>query len=83
MNQAEIVEALRGAGCTVQSLHRTGGGVPDLLVGHAERNYLLEVKGPRGKLTRHQVVWFSDWRGQARVVRTPEEALRAVGLGND
>lgn len=37
---AEIAEALRRAGCTVQSLAALGNGAPDLLVGIDGRNLL-------------------------------------------
>jgi hypothetical protein len=86
-NQAEIVAVLRAAGCSVQSLHAVGGGVPDLLVGRAGLTFLLEVKRLIGKRKPHaapmkdtQVAWHRAWRGQVAVVTTPEEALRAVGL---
>lgn len=80
INQAAIVEALRGLGCSVQSLAGVGQGVPDLLVGRAGENYLLEVKGKRGKLRGSQREWLGAWRGQAVVVRNVGEALRAVGF---
>ena len=84
-NQAAIVEALRDAGCTVQDLHEVGDGCPDLLVGFTDcqgepRNYLLEVKSKRGKLTGNQPKWHRNWRGQKAVVRSPLEALEALGL---
>ena len=43
-NQAEIVDALRKVGASVQPIHTVGGGVPDLLVGFRGQNYLFEVK---------------------------------------
>lgn len=58
----------------------------DLLAARAGINFLLEVKVPKakgergGKLTPEQEVFFKEWRGQKAIVRTPEEALRAVGL---
>jgi hypothetical protein len=57
-----------------------GKGVPDLLVARQGRNYLLEVKAPSGDLTPDQVKFHADWRGQIAIVRTKEEAWRAVGL---
>ena len=80
-NQAAIVEALRRAGCTVESLHRVGGGVPDLLVGWRGLsgrpfNLLLEVKTTlAGKLTLDEAAWHGDWEGQVDVVRDPQEAV--------
>lgn len=84
-NQPEIVAALRKAGCTVQHLHSVGKGCPDLLVGRAGVNYLIEVKdGAKRpsdqKLTPDQVAWHSVWHGQVSVVNTVDGALAAVGL---
>lgn len=83
-NQAEIVSALRKAGCSVQPIHMVGRGCPDLLVGRAQKNYVLEVKrGTRPcdrKLTEDENIWFLEWRGQADVVSTVREALKAVGI---
>jgi Holliday junction resolvase len=84
-NQAEIVAALRKCGCTVQSLAALGNGVPDLLVGRAGVNYLLEVKdGSKPKsareLTPDELRWLHAWRGSAAVVETVEEALKEVGV---
>lgn len=81
-NQPEIVAALKAAGCDVMFV----GKPVDLLVARAGVNFLLEVKVPKGKgepggkLTPEQEVFFNNWRGQKAVVRTPEEALQAVGL---
>lgn len=67
-NQAEIVEALRRCGASVQSLASVGGGVPDLLVGFKGQTLLIEVKDgqkpPSGReLTQDQAEWFFDWQG--------------------
>lgn len=82
-NQPEIIEALRKAGCSVQPLHTIGKGVPDLLVGHRGRNYLLELKDGEKcpsarKLTEDQVAWHQGWRGQVIVIETTEEALHFI-----
>jgi hypothetical protein len=76
-----IVKALRAAGCTVQSLAVCGGGAPDLLVGYRGSNHLLEVKLPHksSKLNDAQREWHRVWRGIVTVVRSPEQALEAVG----
>ena len=78
-NQKPIVAALRGVGATVRPLHAVGRGVPDLLVGFRGTNYLLEVKGRRGRLTADQVTFFDEWRGAAQVVRSVDDALRVIG----
>lgn len=84
-NQAEIVDALRRAGATVQVLSNVGKGCPDLLVGYDGDNYLLEVKdgskaASRVKLTPDEERWYDDWDGQVAVVYSIEGALRVVGL---
>lgn len=84
-NQERMVQALRQAGCSVESLAAVGKGVPDLLVGIRGENFLLEVKDgekfpSQRKLTPDQVTWHSQWRGQKSVVKNTEEALKAVGL---
>lgn len=79
-NHNQIVSALRDAGCLVVSLASVGLGIPDLLVGFRRKNYLMEVKGPKGELNELQEVFHRRWEGQVAVVRTPEEALRVVGF---
>lgn len=90
-SEPEIVEALRRAGCDVFQLD--GRDIPDLLVGVGDRWVLLEVKeplGPRGgdskdgqHLSEGQAAFFALAQARRRpiaLVRTAEEALRAVGL---
>lgn len=79
-NQAEIVAALRDAGCSVEILSSVGDGCPDLLVGFRCQNLLMEVKDgekcPSARtLTPNQCKWHYEWRGQVSVVRTVDEAL--------
>ena len=83
-NQADIVEALRSAGATVQHLHQLGQGCPDLLIGFRDRNYLLEIKDgrlspSRRRLTAQEADWARAWRGQVTVVESVQEALGAIG----
>lgn len=93
-NQPEIVAALRKAGASVTLLSQVGGGCPDLLVGIAGVNLLMEVKDgskplSARKLTPDQVEWHQSWRGQSVVVSSVEEAISVLstsrglrGLGN-
>jgi hypothetical protein len=82
-NEAEIVAALEAVGATVERLDTP----VDLLVGYRGRNFLLEVKaplGPRGgrsagRYTDDQAEWHRSWRGQRAVVRSVDDALRAIG----
>lgn len=80
-NEAEIVDALLGVGCSVQRL--SDKGVPDLLVfsPHNGRTLLLEVKNPKsGRLTPDQSQWMVKWRGPVHIVTTIADALRIAGL---
>lgn len=79
-NQAEIVAALRQAGASVLLLHRVGQGCPDIAVGYRGRTYFMEIKTEKGRLTPAEAEFMSNWQGRYVVVRTPEEALKAIGL---
>ena len=55
--------------------------MPDMLCGRAGVNYLLEAKTDKGKLTIDQEMWHDAWKGaKPAIVRSVDEALRAVGL---
>ena len=78
-NQKEIVKALRDIGASVETTHAVGKGFPDLVVGFRGQNFLIEVKGAKGKLTDDQYEWHNEWRGSADIVRSKEQALKAIG----
>jgi hypothetical protein len=78
-----IVECLRAAGTSVHYLdpHRSGAGLPDLLVGFRGYTYLMEVKRVGGKLNPKQTEWHANWKGDhVHVVHDAIEALRVIGL---
>lgn len=82
-NQNEIVDGLRKLGCSVEILAAVGKGVPDLLVGRNNINYLIEVKDggkppSARKLTDDQVEWHEAWRGQKTVCKSLDEAIDVV-----
>ena len=79
-NQAEIVAALRAVGASVVVLSRVGQGCADLAAGIREQTYFLEVKTDSGKLTPAEQEFMQMWRGHYAIVRTPDEALRAIGV---
>lgn len=88
-NQSAIVDALRKAGASVQSLSAVGAGCPDLLVGFRGRNWLMEVKllPARGRvkpsearLNPAQKRWTVCWRGEVALVRSVDDALAVIGL---
>ena len=82
-NQKAIVVALREIGCSVQHLHETGAGCPDLLVGISGINILIECKDgtkppSARKLTHVQSAWHEAWRGQSIIAYSPQEAVSTV-----
>lgn len=82
-NHGDVVKALLAVGCSVQSLGSVGCGCPDLLVGLAGVNILVEVKDgtnipSRQKLNDEQRKWFAFWKGQKDVAHSPEEAVEIV-----
>jgi hypothetical protein len=85
-NQPQIVEALRKAGATVHSLAAVGNGIPDLLVGYANKTALLEVKDGRQppsarQLTPDQQQWHQTWTGgTVAIVPDVQAALRVLKL---
>lgn len=89
-NQAQIVDALRSCGASVQPLHMVGSGVPDLLVGYRGRTALIEIKDgslppSARRLTDDQMAWHSQWRGGTlAVVIDVESAVRVLNtIGTD
>ena len=69
-NEADIVDELRAHGFSVYPLDQP----LDLIAGYMGRNYLIEVKMPKGKLTPAQVEFLDEWRGSANIIRSAEEA---------
>jgi len=77
-NQAAIIRALRETGASVCSLASVGSGCPDLLVGWAGINLLLEVKNMAGRgmrFTPAEREFMDAWRGRVHVVTSVIEAL--------
>ncbi len=79
-NHAEIVKALRQVGVSVQSLATIGKGCPDILAAKGDKVWMIEIKGPKGKLTPDQVEWIGKWKGRVDIIRTVDEALVLVGV---
>lgn len=82
-NQAEIVRALRDAGCAVLDISSVGGGAPDLIVSSRDgRLHLVEIKNrdARGRLNKLQQRWHESWAGEKPlVVYSVDDALRELG----
>ena len=76
-SESAIAGALVKAGCAVEYAVKRPY---DLIVGRGGQNYLIEVKTGNAPLRLSQVEFQKTWPGQYAVVRSAEEALRAVGL---
>jgi len=63
INQKQIVKELRQLGYSVCSLHTVGNGCPDLVIGKAGINLLVEVKRKGEHLTADEGRFFATWSG--------------------
>ena len=80
-NHGEIVAALCAAGCAVLDLSAVGDGMPDILVHHRGKLFLIEIKNKatRGKLNKRQQAFVDEWPAPVYVAYTAEQALAIVG----
>lgn len=79
-NQREIVEGARKHGYSVFVASAVGQGFPDLIVGTASENHLIEVKDGNKppsarKLTKAQEKFHAEWIGPIHVVENLEQLL--------
>lgn len=79
-NQQDIVKKLRKIGYSVCILSSMGKGVPDLLIGRAGKNYLIELKDgakyeSQQRLTPDEQKWHDAWRGQVAVCNCLSDIL--------
>ena len=84
-NQKKIVEQLRKLGCSVAMTSSLGKGVPDFIIGHRGRNFLIELKDgskspSQRKLTPDEVKFHALWRGQIAVCNNINEIIKLIGL---
>lgn len=84
-NHAPLVEAFKALGCSVADLSHAGlPGWPDIVVGVASRDHLVELKNPetrygRAGLNENQQAFARDWRGgKLFVVSTVDEVAALV-----
>jgi len=80
-NQPKIVKELRDLGYSVAITSDLGRGFPDIVVGYAGLNILVELKADgKKKLTDDEEKFFSDWQGQVNKCCTTQEILQAIRL---
>ena len=76
---SEIRDVLRECGFSVFDAGAVGGSFPDLVVGAHGITYLVEIKGPRGKLSAGQREFAEAWRGGPVVVaHSVDDVLLAI-----
>lgn len=79
-NQSTIVDCFRKLGCSVDPmLSQIGKGRPDLMLGIAGFNVLVEVKDfflppSRKKLTPDEKKYHAEWRGRIHLIETEQQA---------
>lgn len=76
-NHAEIRDALRKMGCEVRDVSSAGMGVLDLEVKRLGHYFAVEVKAPKGKLTKQQAerIYVDDY---AVVIRSLDDCVLFV-----
>jgi hypothetical protein len=65
---------------SVASTANLGKGFPDIIVGLAGKNFLLEIKSGEGKLSPDEKEWHQHWSGQVAVVRSLDDCLIELGM---
>jgi len=84
-NQQLIVKQLRQLGCSVAITSMIGKGFPDLVVGHQNKNFLIELKDgaktkSRKALTVDEVKFFESWKGSVCKCETIDEICKVIGI---
>jgi Holliday junction resolvase len=82
-NQRQVVDDLRKLGFSVAITSSLGQGFPDLVLGKAKKNYLVELKDgskvpSARKLTPDEVKFIDAWRGKVIVAGSTEEILNQI-----
>ena len=84
-NHSEVVRGIRDAlpEATVFDLSGAGRGIPDLLIGYAGCNYLVEIKDgektpSQRDLTDAQKTFHASWQGQVAIATTAAGAVAAI-----
>jgi hypothetical protein len=84
-NQNLIVTQLRKCGVSVAITSMVGKGFPDLIIGRAGQNFLIELKDgnkskSRKKLTLLEETFFQSWTGQINIAENFDEIKNIIGL---
>ena len=79
-NQPQIVKAFRQLGYSVAHTHTIGKGFPDIVIGRAGVNTLVEIKdGSKVKsqrqLTNDEKEFHEAWRGTVVIIESVEDVI--------
>ncbi len=75
--EREVIDTVVRIGGTVIPLNIRDG--PDLVIGFRKVNFLIELKRPKGKLSKGQVGFHCMWRGlPIAVCRSVDEVLDEI-----
>ena len=82
-NHREIIDGLRKEGFTVLDLSRVGQGCPDILVGYAGHNWLMEIKDggkppSARRLPGPEQAFYDLWKGNVNVVCDLDQAVEII-----
>lgn len=78
-NQDQVIAWYEQLFCSVADTHGVGFGFPDLVVGIAGCNELVEVKTEAGHAEASQLRFERDWRGaKITTVRTQADVINHV-----
>ena len=80
-NQNDIIHALNQIpALDVIDLREVGDDCPDVLIGYAGVNYLVEIKTPTGRMKPGQIRHFEEWPGQTAIARSLDDVLKIIGV---
>ena len=76
-NQKQIVRELRAMGYSVRHTHMVRDGFPDIVIGRAGYNLLVEIKMPGEGLTSDEKDFFDSWNGAVVIGTSAQEIHEA------
>lgn len=74
-NHKAIVTDLKKMGFACIDLSPLGDDIPDLCIARNGQTALVEIKSPKGKLSKGQEFFIALWPGKAFVVKSVEEII--------
>jgi hypothetical protein len=70
-----VVNALKACGWVILDVSRAPLAI-DLIIAKAGRTVLVEIKAPKGKLTKDQETILKCWPAEVAVLRSVEDVLK-------